>query len=143
MMSDILNHPSMAGEKPRWHLARSGERHGPFTDSKLFALAGEDMIEPGDLVWRPGFTAWAQATDVPGLLTPPPLPQGMKTQPAADSMQPPPMPGASEDEAQAAKPAPTAAEMPLDLSSPTPGWSGNRNLDALRDALQRAPNYAP
>jgi GYF domain 2 len=140
MMSDILNHPSMPAEKPRWYLARGGERHGPFTDSKLFALAGEDMIEPGDLVWRPGFTAWTQATEVPGLLTPPPLPQGMKSKPA-DPAQPPALPGASEDETHAARP--SAAEVPLDLSAATPGWSGNRNLDALRDALQRAPNYAP
>lgn len=78
-MSDIFqlpDSPSASTEKPRWYLARGNERHGPFPDSKLYALAGEDRIELGDLVWRPGFLAWTYASEVAGLLTPPPLPQG-------------------------------------------------------------------
>ncbi len=66
---------SPLSEKPRWYLARGGERQGPLPASKLFALAGEDKLEPSDLVWRPGFLGWRTAGEVPGLLIPPPLPQ--------------------------------------------------------------------
>lgn len=62
-------------EKPRWHLARGGEPRGPLPASKLIALAGEDKLDPTDLVWRPGFLGWRKADEVPGLLIPPPLPQ--------------------------------------------------------------------
>jgi len=133
-MSDIVNHPSSPTEKPRWYLVRGNERHGPFPDSKLYALAGEDRIEPGDLVWRPGFLAWTQASEVSGLLTPPPLPQGMKSSPPA-------LPVAVGDDTTTA--ATGTADAPADVNAVNSAWSGNKNFDALRDALQRAPNYAP
>ena len=70
--------PSPAADRPRWYLARDGERQGPLTTAKLYAMAGEDRLDPTDLVWRPGFPAWRQAGEVAGLLSPPPLPQGMR-----------------------------------------------------------------
>lgn len=86
--------PSPAGDKPRWYLARDGERQGPLTTAKLYAMAGEDRLETSDLVWRPGFPAWRQAGEVAGLLSPPPLPQGMRAVPSAETA-PPPLPFAS------------------------------------------------
>ena len=64
--------PSPAGDKPRWYLARDGERQGPLTTAKLYAMAGE----------------------VAGLLSPPPLPQGIRAMPSAEPA-PPPLPFAS------------------------------------------------
>jgi GYF domain 2 len=97
-MSDIYNLPPYAPastEKPRWYLARGGERQGPLTNSKLYAMAADDHIEMTDLVWRPGFPAWKPAGEVAGLLTPPPLPQGMKGPSAPEADRPPPLPVAS------------------------------------------------
>jgi hypothetical protein len=82
------------GDKPRWYLARDGERQGPLTTAKLYAMAGEDRLETSDLVWRPGFPAWRQAGEVAGLLSPPPLPQGIRAMPSAET-PPPPLPFAS------------------------------------------------
>jgi hypothetical protein len=64
-------------QRPRWYVARSGERQGPFTLAAIAALAENDAIEPDDLVWRPGFLAWIEAAQVPGLLIPPPLPEAI------------------------------------------------------------------
>lgn len=61
--------------KKRWHIARKSGQSGPYGDVEFAAQAGDDAIEPGDLVWRPGFLAWVRAEEVPGLLIPPPLPE--------------------------------------------------------------------
>src|SRR5690348_12591459 len=73
--------PASASQKPRWYLARGGERHGPIAEAKLFSLAAEDLIAASDLIWRPGFLAWVAAGEVPGLLIPPPLPNSLGGRP--------------------------------------------------------------
>jgi len=161
--------PTHASQKPRWYLGRAGERHGPITDAKLFSLAADDMIASTDLVWRPGFLSWISAGEMPGLLIPPPLPNsiGGRTLPSADpaprlsvvpetqAATPEAMPSAMmphESSEEAAAPLAEAAEadapaahepMASPVASATVGWSGNKNLEALRDALRSAPNYAP
>ncbi|HYM01453.1 MAG TPA: DUF4339 domain-containing protein [Stellaceae bacterium] len=68
-----------SSEKPRWYIVRAGERHGPLSNNAILALAENDAIDGGDLVWRPGLMEWIEAGKVPGLLTPPPLPEAADT----------------------------------------------------------------
>jgi uncharacterized protein DUF4339 len=153
-------------QKPRWYLGRGGERHGPITDAKLFSLAAEDMIAVSDLVWRPGFLSWVAAGEMPGLLIPPPLPNAiggramagadpaprLAVVPEAPAAMPEAAPSAAlpnetgdEPAAPLAEAETPAAHDPLAgaVASAAVGWGGNKNLEALRDALRSAPNYAP
>ncbi|HKT17414.1 MAG TPA: DUF4339 domain-containing protein [Stellaceae bacterium] len=163
--------PAHASPRPRWYLARGGERHGPIADAKLFALAAEDMIAPSDLVWRPGFLSWVSAGEMPGLLIPPPLPNAIGGRAMASADPAPRLSVVAEAPAAMPEAAPSAA-MPHEsgeepathmpeaetpaahapmasepvastVTSASVGWSGNKNLEALRDALRSAPNYAP
>ncbi len=161
--------PASSSKKPRWYLARAGERHGPIDDAKLFSLAGQDLIAATDLVWRPGFLAWISAGEVPGLLIPPPLPNslGGRSMPDLDDAPPrlaivtetnsvptglmtssPESRDAHDEDfaprAAAADPETSAAEDQAthSLTAASVGWGG-KNLEALRDALRSAPNYAP
>ena len=165
-MFENATSPAHASQRPRWYLGRGGERHGPITDAKLFALAAEDMIAPSDLVWRPGFLSWMSAGEMPGLLIPPPLPNavGGRAMPGADPAPrfsvvadaPAAMPEAAPSAAMphetieepvtpmaetetSAAPDPVAGA----VASASVNWAGNKNLEALRDALRSAPNYAP
>lgn len=175
-MSDPMFDPTSSSQKPRWYLARAGERHGPIGDAKLFSLAAEDLIAPSDLVWRPGFLAWISAGEIPGLLIPPPLPgsaggragsgadpapaarltvvnetdsavAGLTTNAAAPHDHGPHDQG---DDDVATRSSGAAAEAPIaqeqaasNVTTAAVGWGGNKNLEALRDALRSAPNYAP
>ena len=156
--------PASASQKPRWYLARGGERHGPIADAKLFSLAAEDLIAASDLIWRPGFLSWISAGEMPGLLIPPPLPNSLGSRPIA-SPEPaprlavvtetpapspaaaspaPPSPDAAEEEPMGdAEPATVQEPAAASVASGTVSWSGNKNLEALSDALRSAPNYAP
>ncbi len=74
--------------KPRWYIARDGERRGPFTDDVILGFVEHDAIDVGDLVWRPGFLNWTEAGHVPGLFIPPPLPEAVAVR---SSAVPPPV----------------------------------------------------
>lgn len=165
-MFENATSPAHASQRPRWYLGRGGERHGPITDAKLFALAAEDMIAPSDLVWRPGFLSWIAAGEMPGLLIPPPLPNAIVGRAMASADPAPRLSVVADPPAAMPEAAPSAA-MPHETieepatpmaeaetpAAPEPlagavasaavGWGGNKNLEALRDALRSAPNYAP
>ncbi len=57
-----------------WHYARSGAKKGPLTSEEIRALAASGGLQPTDMVWHPGLDKWQMATEIPGLLLPPPLP---------------------------------------------------------------------
>jgi len=57
-----------------WYYARDGVRYGPFHKGKLRDLARSLELQPEDLVWGPGLSAWVPAREVEGLFQPPPLP---------------------------------------------------------------------
>jgi hypothetical protein len=165
-MFENATSPAHASQRPRWYLGRGGERHGPITDAKLFALAAEDMIAPSDLVWRPGFLSWVAAGEMPGLLIPPPLPNaiGGRAMPNADpaprlsvvadapAAMPEAAPSAPMPQESSEEPATPMGEVDIPaahdpmagaVASASVGWGGNKNLEALRDALRSAPTYAP
>src|SRR6185503_12806007 len=77
--------------KPVWHYVRDGAAAGPVTDEHLRSLAGGGQLRQTDLVWRAGWTQWATAAQVPGLVFPPsagpaPLPS---TVPVGNACNPP------------------------------------------------------
>jgi hypothetical protein len=57
-----------------WHLSRGNKTHGPITHRELLLLAELGQVRGDDLLWRAGFYGWRTANSLPGLLTPPPLP---------------------------------------------------------------------
>jgi hypothetical protein len=57
-----------------WHLCRDQKSTGPISELELYKLAELGHLRADDLLWRPGFTSWKEADEIPGLLTPPPLP---------------------------------------------------------------------
>jgi hypothetical protein len=57
-----------------WHLCRDQKSTGPISEVELYKLAELGHLRAGDLLWRPGFTRWQEANEIPGLLTPPPPP---------------------------------------------------------------------
>ena len=58
-----------------WHLARGKQQRVLVTDHELRLLAQQRRLHPEDLLWRRGFDGWRTAFSIPGLLTPPPLPE--------------------------------------------------------------------
>ena len=58
-----------------WHLSRGKQQRVLVTDQELRRLAQQGRLHPEDLLWRRGFDAWRTAFSIPGLLTPPPLPE--------------------------------------------------------------------
>ena len=58
-----------------WHLARGKQQRVLITDHELRLLAQQRRLHPEDLLWRRGFDGWRTAFSIPGLLTPPPLPE--------------------------------------------------------------------
>ncbi len=114
-------------QRPRWYIARTGEKQGPLTLSAIVALAENDAIEPDDLVWRPGFLAWIEAGQVPGLLIPPPLPEAIAGPAKSDKPAVPPAAKIGQSDAKPVSPssprvgqAPTADAAPVSLSKPMP-----------------------
>lgn len=86
-----------------WYCTRSGERSGPFSATELKTLADEGKLQPADLLWKEGMSAWAPASSARGLFPapsrpePPPAPAAMPLTP-----EPPPAP----------RPAPIAVSPP-------------------------------
>ncbi len=92
-MAQTFNQPQQAaGAAPpplptqaTYHVALNGQQAGPFTIEQMQAGLANGQMQPTDMVWTAGMTAWAPANSVPALAplfaVPPPLPQ-----------DPPPMP---------------------------------------------------
>jgi len=87
-----------------WYYYRSGRREGPIDDAVFRRMAADGQLEPTDFVWSPGMKEWAEATTIPALLQPPPLPdQGHAEEeksvigksPVVPVPSPPPLPGPS------------------------------------------------
>ncbi|MDW8241591.1 MAG: DUF4339 domain-containing protein [Thermogemmata sp.] len=57
----------------RWYYAKFGVRYGPVSDHELKALAESGQLEPNDLIWTDGMTAWKPAVCVKGLFTVTPI----------------------------------------------------------------------
>ena len=58
----------------QWNYAKSGKSLGPVSGEQLKQLADSGQLVPTDLVWTDGMSAWAAASNVPGLFgaaTPP------------------------------------------------------------------------
>ena len=73
-----------------WHVARAGEQRGPYTFATLVAYAENGDLLSSDQVWRPGFSDWRSASEVPGLLAPPPPP--LPAESSRGTAMPPPIP---------------------------------------------------
>ena len=70
-----------------WHVARAGEQRGPYTFATLVAYAENADLLSSDQVWRPGFSDWRSASEVPGLLAPP-----LPAESSRGTAMPPPIP---------------------------------------------------
>jgi uncharacterized protein DUF4339 len=80
----------MNTKEKRWYLYRDRKQHGPFSDADLATFAELQQLQPGDLVWREGFSHWrAAATIFPGA-DDAPTPAGTRQEPAHSTsrMQP-------------------------------------------------------
>lgn len=64
-----------------WYYARNNKRVGPLSDAQIRELAGSGNLDGTDLVWHPGLTGWIPATEIPGLVAPPPLPRTVAQEP--------------------------------------------------------------
>lgn len=71
-----------------WYVSRDGEQEGPFSSEQIRLLAETGDLKASDLVWKAGMLQWSSASEVPGLLTPPPLPSKSSPLPT----KPPPLP---------------------------------------------------
>ncbi len=89
----------------RWYVAHVGQQRGPLSDLDIIAEAGDGAIDAADLVWRPGFPGWRAATEIAGLLTPPPLPEAIAN---LRPPTPPALPQAAPLQVVSSEPAPAA-----------------------------------
>ena len=61
-----------------WYLNRDGRTNlGPFTPDQLRQMAIEGRVVPTDKLWRTGEPTWIDASTLPYLTFPPPLPSVM------------------------------------------------------------------
>jgi GYF domain 2 len=67
-----------------WHLARGKQPRVIISDHELRLLAQQGRLHAEDLLWRRGFDGWRIAFSIPGLLTPPPLPESSLVSDQAD-----------------------------------------------------------
>jgi hypothetical protein len=58
-----------------YHLARSGNRYGPYTLENLRTMQAQGNILPDDLLWAEGWPNWVPATQVLQQAAPQPAPQ--------------------------------------------------------------------
>jgi hypothetical protein len=54
-----------------WHIARNGQKVGPFTPAELRQLAAVHLLQPNEMVWAEGVTRWVEASSLPWLFPPP------------------------------------------------------------------------
>jgi len=88
--------PSCAGGLSEWYCARGKKKVGPFSATKLHALAVAGKLVRTDMVLRPGAQKWVAAGDVPELFpAPPPLPTPAPPAAAQPTPSPSPSPSAA------------------------------------------------
>lgn len=58
-----------------WYISGDGQQEGPFSEEQVRLLAESGDLKEHFLMWRAGMKNWVPVTEVPGLLTPPPLNQ--------------------------------------------------------------------
>lgn len=60
------------------HIARDGQRYGPYTEEQARAYLEQGQLLPNDLAWKEGMAEWQPLSDVLGLNAggPPPVPGG-------------------------------------------------------------------
>jgi hypothetical protein len=86
--------------KTSWHLAKGGEKFGPFTSQELAAMGKEGRFTSDMVVWRQGMEKWQPVSKVKGL--------------QVTSLAPePPPPTAAPVFTVAVTPSPSAAPMPM------------------------------
>lgn len=90
--SQRIEHSAPA-ERRHWYLGRNGRQQGPFAFAEIVSFAGDETIDPNDLVWRPGLHNWVPVETISGLLSPPPLPTSSSV--PAHFAAPPPLPAQS------------------------------------------------
>jgi hypothetical protein len=52
---------------PQWYLARSGQKHGPYSMEQLRHFAAAGQLVPTDMLLEDGTQKWAAASSLPGL----------------------------------------------------------------------------
>lgn len=72
-------HPTSDGS---WHVARDGQREGPFGFGDLQSRVRRGQLDPTDLVWTEGDPDWRQASTVPGLMPTPSASRTVQTSPS-------------------------------------------------------------
>lgn len=110
--SQRIEHPTPA-ERRQWYLGRDGKQQGPFAFAEIVSFAGDEAIDPNDLVWRPGLHNWVSVETISGLLSPPPLPPSSMA--PARFAAPPPLPPENRKPVETARPAPVA---PVETAAP-------------------------
>lgn len=93
-----------------YYISRSGQQHGPYTMADLQNMLAQGQIEPNDLAWGEGLSAWTPVSQVvtPALAqaqAPAPLPAQPQTPSPEQLWAPGP--------AQAPAQAPVAAQAPM------------------------------
>ena len=53
----------------QWFTGRGGKQEGPFTDEQLRDMIARGVVTADTLVWSTGMSAWAKASEVPGLMS--------------------------------------------------------------------------
>jgi hypothetical protein len=53
----------------QWYYAHQGQQAGPVSIEQLRQLAASGQLQPDDMVWKQGMTAWAPANTVEGLFS--------------------------------------------------------------------------
>ena len=66
-----------------WHFTLNGQpADSPVSAAQLKQLAGAGQLQPTDMVWQEGMTAWAPASSIKGLFPPAKVPPPSTPPPA-------------------------------------------------------------
>jgi len=140
--SQRIDHPAPA-ERRHWYLGRNGRQQGPFAFAEIVSFAGDETIDPNDLVWRPGLHNWVSVDTISGLLSPPPLP-GSGNAPAHFTA-PPPLPAQSRaaiEKAFAAPVAPAPSPPTRPAETATPEIAAQAQSLSVADETPSSPDEA-
>jgi hypothetical protein len=74
-----------------WYYAKSGQQHGPVSESELRRLAEAGQLRQRDLVWKEGMEQWLEAENVPELFAGSPPAQDLPPQPSPQPHLPQPL----------------------------------------------------
>lgn len=144
-------------EMAEWVLERDHRRLGPLTILQLALAAKTGLVQPSDLIWKPGLPRWFEAGEVPGLLPPRerPAPPRLRTfaetyreieasraaathTPVARTATPPPPAVQPASEAQNTSPWPELWPAAPTVLAAVPAPIGRRSIDAPAPPLSDA-----